>query len=69
MKSAMRRGLLGIIVILLLVAACNSASSNPPQESLGTVPVLNELGGVDQFKARFNEDGGVPRVLLLMSPT
>ena len=65
----MGRGVLGILVMLLLGAACSSASLSPPREPLGPVPVLNELGGVEQFKARFNEDGGVPRVILLMSPT
>ena len=65
----MNRGVLGIGVMLLLGAACTTASPSPPEESLGPVPVLNELGGVEQFKARFNEDRGVPRVILLMSPT
>lgn len=65
----MSRGVLGIGVMLLLGVACTSASPSPPQEPLGPVPVLNELEGVEQFKARFNEDGGVPRVILLMSPT
>lgn len=65
----MNRGVLGIGVMLLLGVACTSASPSPPQEPLGSVPVLNELGGVEQFKARFNEDRGVPRVILLMSPT
>ena len=65
----MRRGVLGIGVMLLLVVACTSASQGPLQQPLGPVPVLNELGGVEQFKARFNEDRGVPRVILLMSPT
>ncbi len=62
-SRAMRRGALGIGVMLLLGAACASAFPSP-QEPLGPVPVLNELGGVDQFKARFNEDGGVQRVIL-----
>ena len=65
----MSRGVLGIGVMLLLGVACTSASTSPPQEQLGPVPVLNELGGVEQLKARFNEDRGVPRVILLMSPT
>ncbi len=65
----MSRGVLGIGVMLLLGVACTTASPSPPQEPLGPIPVLNELGGVEQLKARFNEDGGVLRVILLMSPT
>ncbi len=65
----MSRDVLVIGVMLLLGAACTSASPSPPQEPPGPVPVLNELGGVDQFKARFNDDGGVPRIILLLSPT
>ena len=68
-SKAMSRGVLAIGVMLLLGAACTSPSASPPQELVGPVPVLSELGGVDQFKARFNEDTGVPRVILLMSPT
>ena len=67
-SRAMRRGALGIGVMLLLGAACTSASPSP-QKPVGPVPVLNELEGVDQFKARFNEDRGVSRIILLMSPT
>ena len=65
----MRRILLGIGIMLLLGTACTSGATDPPKEPLGSGPVLIELGGVDQFKARFNEDGGEPRLLLLMSPT
>ena len=65
----MSRDVLVIGVMLLLGVACTSASPGPPQEPLGPVPVLKELGGVEQLKARFNEDGGVLRVILLMSPT
>ena len=65
----MSRDVLVIGVMLLLGVACTSASPSPPREPLGPVPVLNELGGVEKLKARFNEDGGVLRVILLMSPT
>ena len=69
MSRAMRRGLLGIGVMLLLGVACTSAAAGPPQEPLGPVPVLDDLGGVEQFKARFNRDRGQTRILLLLSPT
>jgi hypothetical protein len=32
-------------------------------------PVLQDLEGVDAFKAQFNKDRGKPRVVLLLSPT
>jgi hypothetical protein len=32
-------------------------------------PVLQELKGVDELKARFNRDRGKPRIVLLLSPT
>jgi hypothetical protein len=32
-------------------------------------PVLKDLSGVDELKARFNRDAGKPRVVLLLSPT
>ena len=65
----MRRGLIGIIAMLLLGAACSSSSQGPPEKPLGSLAALNELRGVDQLKATFNEDEGVPRIILLMSPT
>lgn len=44
--------------------------------SLGSVagcgrrtPVLEDLSGVEELKARFNEDTGKPRIVLLLSPT
>ena len=65
----MKGGVLGIGLMILLGVACSSASRGPSPEGVGPAPVLSELDGVEQFKARFNEDGGMPRVVLLMSPT
>ncbi len=62
-------------LLLILFGACAgessiSAAAQPtaePTEQPG--PVLHELTGVAQFKAAFNEDEGVPRLVLLLSPT
>jgi hypothetical protein len=32
-------------------------------------PVLEDLKSLDDFKARFNDDEGKPRIVLLLSPT
>ena len=32
-------------------------------------PVLQDLNGVEELKARFNKDRGKPRIVLLLSPT
>ena len=33
------------------------------------IPTIEDLAGVDQLKARFNRDAGMPRTVLLVSPT
>ena len=46
------------LVTLASVAGCKAAP-----------PVLDELDGVNELKARFNADAGKPRIILLLSPT
>ena len=72
--SAIKAIGLGVLTIVLL-AGCGGSSDvptndGPTQEPLrGPSSILQEFAGVDQFKAEFNEDGGQPRVILLLSPT
>ncbi len=60
---------------LILFGACNGKPSIPSVELAAadsieqSRPVLHDLAGVDQLKAAFNEDEGLPRLVLLLSPT
>lgn len=58
---------LGVLGIILL-AACGSASSEETvtEESPSN---LETLASLDELKVMFNQDEGIPRLLLLMSPT
>ena len=63
------------VLSLTLLGACKGGPSiavidRGAAESIEQpVPVLHDLTGVDQFKAAFNEDEGIPRIILLLSPT
>ena len=72
--GVMKLSLVGVTSLILL-GACGEKSrlqigERPAAEPIEQpVPVLQDLTGVDQFKAAFNEDGGLPRLILLLSPT
>lgn len=63
------------VLLLILFGACKGGPSitsvdRAAAESIQPpVPVLHDLASVDQFKAAFNEDEGLPRLILLLSPT
>jgi hypothetical protein len=44
-------------------------SAATPQATAVPAPVLTDIHGPDDLKARFNQDAGVPRIILLVSPT
>jgi hypothetical protein len=70
----------GLVLLFMLVfTACGApppATTNvPPTSAAGTqvtatpAPVLTDLHGPDELKVQFNKDRGVPRIILLVSPT
>jgi hypothetical protein len=46
-----------------------SMSASGAQVTATPAPVLTDLHGPDELKAQFNKDSGVPRLILLVSPT
>jgi hypothetical protein len=81
----MRKRLLILLIwcLVLILTPVFVACGAPPRattttSSIGTVvpaattapvPVLIDLHAPDDLKARFNQDAGVPRIILLVSPT
>src|SRR5262245_47166538 len=66
------------LLFILVFAGCAAppaTTSAPPTSVLGTqvsatpAPVLTDLQGPDELKAQFNQDSGLPRIILLASPT
>jgi hypothetical protein len=66
-----------VLLFILAFAACGAppaTTSAPPPNAVTQVtatpaPVLTDLHGPDDLKAQFNKDSGVPRLILLVSPT
>ncbi|HJZ49275.1 MAG TPA: hypothetical protein VKE41_18985 [Roseiflexaceae bacterium] len=68
-----------VLLFMLVFAACGApppaTTSAPPASASAThftatpAPVLTDLHGPDELKAQFNKDSGVPRLILLVSPT
>lgn len=70
------RRLLLILISLMLLAplfvACSNApaaSTNTSSATAGSTPALTDISSPEALKARFNQDAGVPRLILLVSPT
>jgi hypothetical protein len=68
-----------VVLLTLVVVACGApapaTTSAPtaraalPQATATPAPSLTDLHSPDDLKARFNQDAGVPRIILLVSPT
>ncbi len=61
-KSALWKWLL--IVALIAAAIILGLVGAPPPST-----PLTELSGVEELKTQFNQDRGMPRLMLLISPT
>jgi hypothetical protein len=77
-NHVLRARFLALLLTLVLVAcgAPSSATTNAPTanavlaEATATpAPSLTDLHTPDDLKAQFNQDAGVPRIILLVSPT
>jgi ABC-type glycerol-3-phosphate transport system substrate-binding protein len=68
-----------VLILTLVFVACGApppATTSAPPASAATsqatavpAPVLTDIHGPDDLRARFNQDAGVPRIILLVSPT
>lgn len=67
-----------VLLFVLLLVSCGTppaTTSAPtahavlPQATATPAPALTDLRSPDDLKARFNQDAGVPRIILLVSPT
>ena len=54
-----------IAVVVLAAIIAGVIGSIKPDSNV----VLTELNSIEELRARFNEDKGTPRLLLLLSPT
>ena len=62
----MRRSAVLMISLALLLALVVPADRGLAQAK---APAPAELADLEQFRARFNQDAGTPRLVLLLSPT
>lgn len=62
-------GILGIGITLALVVLGATRFLSPVQPLSTPAAALEDLASIDDLKARFNADVGVPRIILLVSPT
>jgi hypothetical protein len=80
MRKRMRSLQYALVLFFTLVfvacgAPAQTGTSAPPTNVSGAqvtatpAPVLTDLNGPDDLKAQFNADSGVPRLILLVSPT
>lgn len=66
------------LLFMLVLTVCGApppTTSIPSMRAAGAqvtatpAPILTDWHGPDELKAQFNKDSGMPRVILLVSPT
>jgi hypothetical protein len=58
-----------ITVAIGLVGCGGSSSTDDTEPPASNAPGLTDVSNGDQLRRRFDEDAGVPRLVLLLSPT
>lgn len=56
-------------IVLIGRPAFRSSPAAPNLATTQSSPVLTDIQSADDLKVRFNQDAGVPRLILLVSPT
>jgi hypothetical protein len=62
-KSRWRWLILAVVIVAAIVAGV--IGSLKPDSNV----ILTDLNSIEELRARFNQDKGTPRLLLLLSPT
>ena len=60
---------LAVLAVLVSVVGATVALSRPWSHGTGDDVALTDLTAVDELRARFNQDAGTPRLILVLSPT
>ena len=55
------------VVAVVAMVGCGGSTSDEP--SARAAPPLSDLAEIGQLRSAFNEKQGVPRLILLLSPT
>jgi hypothetical protein len=55
-----------MLVLVAVIAGCGGSTAEEPPARAAPLADLTEIG---QLRAAFNEQRGVPRLILLLSPT
>jgi hypothetical protein len=69
MSRAICIGLLPLLSVVVTGCGQINVAAQQPKQSTSTPISLTDLHDVSDLQARFNQDVGKPRLLLLVSPT
>ncbi|MGD9891767.1 MAG: hypothetical protein AB7R89_01615 [Dehalococcoidia bacterium] len=60
---------LAVLAVLISVIGAIVVASRPWSHGTGDDVTLTDLAAVEKLRTRFNQDTGMPRLVLLLSPT